>query len=65
MLYLSSLITVCTIRKHLKIINLLTNNYRKLEILYGITRPIVLLYMIGDALGLITMPYLIVMVRIM
>ncbi|VVC40829.1 Olfactory receptor, insect [Cinara cedri] len=37
------------------------NIYKKLEIVYRITRPIVLLYMIGDALGLITMPYLIVM----
>jgi len=37
-------------------------NFRKLETLYGISRPIVLVYMVGDAIGMITMPFLIVMV---
>ncbi|CAI6361034.1 unnamed protein product [Macrosiphum euphorbiae] len=35
--------------------------YKKLETLYGISRPIVLVYMVGDAIGMITMPFLIVM----
>ncbi|XP_029345840.1 uncharacterized protein LOC115034156 [Acyrthosiphon pisum] len=35
--------------------------YRKLETLYGFSRPIVLVYMVGDAIGMITMPFLIVM----
>ncbi|XP_060849480.1 odorant receptor 67a-like [Rhopalosiphum padi] len=35
--------------------------YEQLETIYGIARPIVLIYMVGDSIGMITMPFLIVM----
>lgn len=39
-------------------------NFRKLKMLYDIIRPIGLIQLMADALGMICMPYLIVVVSV-